>query len=370
MKNKKIRWLVSFSVLFLLIGCGMGDMGKDTEEAVDSPEEEVLENKDPETEETKEISQVLTNWLPQLNDVRYTYEGTGNEYASFTWSPQFNQENKYQVAKDNGGTTVVEIYEYREDAIVRIFSRPETYFRDNFADIGTIDQYSDNEILLKKPLALGTSWTTEGADYEITAIDKEISVPAGDYTTLEVTAQYEDAIIKRYYAEQVGLVYEWTETSGLEIESALAAVEKNVAAVIPLTIYQADDQLLGLDRIPVTIELATNEPARLALQTLFTGEASEFANIYLLPEGTEINYLFLNKDGIVEVDLSKEYIDNMNVGSSGESFYLTGLTNTLTQYYGVEEVLLTIEGENYKGGHIILRDDETLSYDDSMVNEE
>lgn len=380
MKKKTIALIIGLSLLFALIGYGIGTMGRDSDEPIEEPieeptEEEVVEEEEEDeeeevVEETNEINQTLADWIPRLNNIVYSYEGFGNEYASFKWTPQFNQEDYYQIAKDNGGTIMVEIYEYSDDEIVRTFSRPETYFRDNFTAIGTIDNYEDNEVILKQPIAVGTNWSTADADYEITSIDKTINVPAGDYETVEVTIEYDNSVIKRYYAENVGLVYEWTETDGFEIESKLTEIQTDTPETIPLTVYQADNQAMGLDRISAEIQLKTNDPARVALQKLFTGETSGFENIRLLPNGTKINYLFLNSEDIVEVDLSSDYITNMNAGSSGESFYLTGLGNTLSQYYGVEKVLLTIDGENYEGGHILLKDGELIFYDDSMVNEE
>lgn len=373
MKKKTIGWIAGFSLLFALIGYGIGAMSGNDTEPIEEPIEEVVVDDEEEQEEvvddTMEVNQTLADWMPRLDNVQYQYEGFGNEYAAFNWVPQFNQENYYQIARDNGGTTVVEIYEYREDEIVRVFSRPETYFRDNFMEIGAIDQFNQNEVVLKQPIEVGTNWSTDVADYEITAIEKEITVPAGNYPTVEVTIEQEGSLIKRYYAEDIGLVYEWTEADGFEVESKLATIEKDIAETIPLTVYQSDDQIMGIDRISTEIKLNTNDSARIALQELLTGAADGFEDIYLLPDGTKINYLFLNNEDVVEVDLSKEYIQNMNAGSSGESFYLTGLGNTLSTYYGVENVLLTIDGENYEGGHIILKDGEYISYDDSIVNE-
>lgn len=372
MKKKMIPWAVGFALLFALIGYGIGTMGSDNTKPTEDPVEEVVEEEVEEeevVEETNEINQTLADWMPRLENVLYSYQGFGNEYAAFEWMPQFNQDNYYQLTLDNGGTTVVEVYEYSEDEIVRVFARPGTSFRDNFTVIDAIDAYKENEVVLKSPIAVGTSWSTDQADYEITSIDEEIQVPAGDFQTIEVTIVYDEIVVKRYYAENVGLVYEWTETEGFEVESKLESIEQDLVETIPLTVYQSDDQVMGLDRVSAEIRLSTNDPARMALQELLTGEAEGFENIYLLPDGTEINYLFLNDEDIVEVDLSSEYITNMNTGSSGESFYLTGLGNTLSQYYGVEKVLLTIDGENYEGGHILLRDGEYLIYDDSMVNE-
>lgn len=145
--------------------------------------------------------------------------------------------------------------------------------------------------------------------------------------------------------------------------------ESDSSEHIPLTIYQADDQLMALDKIDAELVLNTNDPERLAFEELLSGEKEGYENIYLLPNGARINSLLLNQDDVVEVDLSSEYVTNMNAGAGGEVFFLQGLTNTLTEYYGVNDLKLTIDGEIYESGHIILKEDELLSFDDSNVND-
>lgn len=369
MKNthKKIsQWIVASLSILLLTACGTSNLNSSDDE-IDEPTEEV-EPVDEEQEEA-ELNQDLTAWIPRLKNLVYQYEGKGNEYASFSWNPQFDEENYYQIAKNNGGTTTVEVYEYKDDEIVRVHSQSETYYRDNLSSIWGLDSFEEEEIILKAPIALGTSWSNNNANYEITAINKEIEVPAGTFQTIELTIENDDSIIKRYYAEEVGLVYEETDSSGLLVESKLAEIQEDTAEKIPLTIYQADDQLMALDAIDAELSLETNEPARMALAELLTGKKEGMKNIFLMPEASKINYLFLNKDNVVEVDLSSEYISNMNTGSSGEQFALQGLVNTLTQYYGVEDLLLTIDGGQYESGHIFIEEGQILSFYDRNINE-
>ena len=55
----------------------------------------------------------------------------------------------------------------------------------------------------------------------------------------------------------------------------------------------------------------------------------------------------------------------MNAGSSFEALILQSLTNTLGNYYGVQEVYITIDGGPYESGHIIIEEGEpsTVNYD-------
>lgn len=369
-KRKISSWAVATGLIFLLSACSLfnSDSGNgNTPPDDETPPEEVIDNENGNDNEA--VNQDVAAWIPRLNNVVYHYEGSGNEYASFTWNPQFNEENYYQIAKDNGGTVMLEVYEYTDEEIIRVHSQGEGYYRDNLTSIWGLDSFEENEVILKAPIAVGTTWANGDTTYEITALDKEIEVPAGSYQTIEVTMETDQTVIKRYYAEEIGLVYEETETEGTLIESKLAKIETDTPEIIPLTIYQPDDQLLGLDKIEAELVLETNAPARKALKELLSGNVEGMDNIFILPDESEINYLFLNKDNIVEADLSDEYISKMNVGAGAEQFFLQGLVNTLAAYYGVQDVLLTIDEKPYESGHLDFEEGEVMSYDDSMVNE-
>lgn len=372
---KSISILV-FSVF--MTSCGLFSNEETDDPGTDSPTEQPSETPDEidNGEETDtngqstedEVNQDLSAWLPRLDNVVYSYEGIGNEFAEYNWTPQFNQDDYYQVANQNPGTTLVEIFEYREDEIVRTFQRGETYFRDNFTEIGSFPDDRQEEVLLKAPIEIGNSWSNEDSDYEITAIDHEIEVPYGTFNAIEVTITTDDAVTKRYYVEDVGLVSEVFESEGMTVESNLESVETDTPEILPFTVFVPDDQAMGMDQVEAELLLNTNDPARVAITELLSGQADGFENINILPEGTTINYLFLNNDNIVEVDVSSEFEENMNAGSTGELFAVYTLVNTLSQYYGAQEVLLTVDGEPYTGAHMALQEGETLAFNEDMVN--
>ena len=370
MKSKLFKRLPLFSIAFILASCNLfteNEVPVNSKDSAPQQGQEDVEEKNNEATK-KSVKQELTTWFPRKDNVVYSYEGVGNEYATYSWNPQFNEEDAYQVVINNGGTVVAEIYEYSADAITRIFSRPETYFRDNFIEIGSFKENQEEEVILKAPIEVGTTWSNGDNNYEITALDVEVSAPAGKYTTIEVTVTSDSSVIKRYYAEDIGLVSEVTETEGLTIESNLEEIKTETSEILPFTVYVPDKQAMGLDKVDASLALNTNDPARIAITELLSGQDSEFPEINILPEGTNINYLFLNDHQIVEIDVSSEFVDNMKAGSTGELFTLYTLVNTLSDYYGTQEVLLTVEGEPYEGAHMILQEGETLQFDEEMVN--
>lgn len=380
MQKKFNIWLSFISLSLVLAGCGLfSENESSTETETETPTGQVTEE-EPEAPKTSgemeaqepaeaAVNQELTAWMPRLENVSYAYEGTGIEYSSYTWTPQFNQEDYYQIVRDNSGTVMAEVYEYRDDQIVRTFSRPETYFRDNFTEIGSFEENLKEEIVLQAPIEVGTSWSNLENENEITAVAHEITVPAGTYETIEVTSTTDTSTIRRYYAENVGLVSEVTETEGMTIESNLESVAIETPETIPLTVYVPDEQAMGMNTVDAELTLETNDPARIAITELLTGQNPSFEAINILPEGTEINYLFLNDHNIVEVDVSSEFEDNMKAGTTGEQFLVYNLVNTLSDYYGSQEILLTVDGEPFTGTHMgTLPEGETLQYNEAMVN--
>lgn len=370
MKPKISKILISTLSLLLLTSCRSIISDEDTI-GTDEPDQETVET--PVTEEIENeldeeaVSQELADWIPRLDNVVYSYEGTGNEYASYAWNPQFNQANYYQIVTNNGGTVLAEGFEYTDEQITRTFTRSETYFRDNFSEISSVSSESDAEIFLKTPIKVGSSWESSYGAYEITSINKEITVPAGTYQTIEVSITYPDSQSRRYYAKDVGLVYEISQMDSHTIESKLSSILTDTPESLLMTVYVPDAQAMGMDTVNAELVLSTNDPARIAIQELLTGENPTYPEINILPEGTEIQYLFLNNNNIVEVDVSTEFI-NMNAGSTGELFYLYTLVNTLCNYYGANEVLLTVDGEAYEGAHLLLEEGETLQFNEEMVN--
>ena len=330
------------------------------EESSHSDEEE---SKDPE----QEVSQNLKSWFPPLEDTYLEYEGVGNEFASFTRYPQFTYENTLQMTESTGGTDVVRIYEYSDNQVEEMFSRPGTYVREDFVDTG-LSSGSDNlVILLQKPIELNHSWESpNGTVSEITDLDVEIETSEGIIEALEVTSTHEGYTTLSYYGEGLGLIKRISkqgENGEDDITSTLLSFNEEVAEELSVTIYSLDDQALNIVPHSVQLELYTNDPVRLTLADYMTGQSGEEDIGQLLPAGTTINSMFRRQDGIAEIDFSSELIDEMNAGAGVESMILQAMVNTIGDYYDVEEVLFTVEGEPYSSGHILLEEGETMRVD-------
>ncbi|MGO2602779.1 MAG: GerMN domain-containing protein [Alkalibacterium gilvum] len=388
MKHFKMRRLLSsFLVTTLFLsGCGLfgeSDTETDSENAVnsdenlsdesgsDEPSDEATDEENSEDDEA-EIDQDLTVWFPKLENTLLDYKGDGNEFAPFTRYPQFVKDDTLQMVESTAGTDVVTVYNYSDDEIKESFVRAGTYFREDFVDTGLESEQGNFQIILQKPLELGHSWESpDGSTSEITDVSVNKDLPFGSIEAIEVTRQYENnSETIDYYGKDIGLIEQIfkSDDDTITVTSTLSTQAADTPEAFPITVYSIDDQALGLDKSTVTMELETNEPARLAMAEILKGQTPDTEESQILKESTEINFMYLRQDGVVHVDFSTN-LSAMNAGSGIEAMTLQGIVNTIGDYYHVDEVLLTLDNEPYESGHILLNEGETWPVDYGNVNQ-
>lgn len=388
MKHFKMRRLLSsFLVTTLFLsGCGLfgeSDTETDSENAVnsdenlsdesgsDEPSDEATDEENSEDDEA-EIDQDLTVWFPKLENTLLDYKGDGNEFAPFTRYPQFVKDDTLQMVESTAGTDVVTVYNYSDDEIKESFVRAGTYFREDFVDTGLESEQGNFQIILQKPLELGHSWESpDGSTSEITDVSVNKDLPFGSIEAIEVTRQYENnSETIDYYGKDIGLIEQIfkSDDDTITVTSTLSTQAADTSEAFPITVYSIDDQALGLDKSTVTMELETNEPARLAMAEILKGQTPDTEESQILKESTEINFMYLRQDGVVHVDFSTD-LSAMNAGSGIEAMTLQGIVNTIGDYYHVDEVLLTLDNEPYESGHILLNEGETWPVDYGNVNQ-
>lgn len=359
-----------------------GENGEDITDADDENGEESSEGTEDEPEETMDeeyaLSQDLEAWIPKHENVVLEYEGGSFENAGFTITPQFVLEDTYQFANADTATITVEIYEYREDSVVRNFTRMETYFRENFIDTGYASEGDEGAILLQLPIEVGNTWeSTSGSVYEITDSYVPIETNAGTFEAIEVTSTSEDGenVGRSYYAEGIGLVQRETNINDEELEpqvSTLYSIQEDEPENLTFSTYTLNTDATGHEQQVVELYLNTNDPARIALADVLRGNHDATEGSPVIDESVEINFMYLDEKDVAHIDFSEELITEMNAGSGAESLILQAIVNTIASYYRtppVEEILLTVEGQPYTSGHITYEEGETIQIDDSVVDE-
>lgn len=305
---------------------------------------------------TKVLS--IEDYYPFEANSEYVYEGKGSEFAFYNRYVDFLDEenNRVQTRTNNGGTETVRVLELTENSLSIIASTSESYSRENIMSEAVAGE--DAEVLLMEPLTKGTEWTLpDGRKRYISNVDVTITTPLGTYTTLEVTTEAEDSLSKDFYAPQVGLVMSEFMTGDDVIASQLSAFKSDSQLNQIISVYYVDqDEKIYIENKEVSF--FTNDDTLIKLQEVLSNTPVKDTYLPLISPSTQLLSITRTEDSAIAVDFSKELITEMNAGAGFETLILQCIVNTLGQYYGVNQVYITVDGKPYESGHILMKEGE------------
>jgi hypothetical protein len=349
MKSKK--WIIFTAVLILMLmvsGCQPDDGDNDNDNG----------NGNGNGNGDNDILWKAEELFPLKANVKYQFEGEGNEFATFDVVIDYLEEDLIQRRMDNGGTQTVDVIHVATGVVERVFRQGEVYYRENM-----LKKTGEREVLIMDPIKVGTQWSVlQDGTRTITKVGEKITTPMGEFETVEITVEYSDenvGVVKEYYAKDVGLVKLTFQSEGEEITSTLSQVVEGEAVIQNVPFYYPKADGNSLEYVLKPMAFMTNQVTRTTLEETYKKDAP-FA---VLSAGTRINSLYLNADGMVYIDVNKAFVDEMNVGAGYEAMVLQSLANTIGSYYGVEKVLLTVDNGLYESGHIALARGEYLEVD-------
>lgn len=310
---------------------------------------------------TKVPSTKAKEYFPVLENTRYRYEGTGNEFATYFVWIDYTKSNHMQRTIDNGGAAIAEVIRLEEDKVSRIYVSQPLVARENFID--QRDEINNQEILLMDPIKKGTSWLlADGGTRTITNTKLSLTTDLDTYEVIEVTTESNGAVVKQYYAKDVGLVQTiYVQTSG-NISSTLSSIDRNTTFQQPVMFFFPDIEDGHLVAISRDIHFRTNDPTFPALEEGYRLIIQE-SIVSVLSINTHIEDVYRDFDNRIRVDISEEYYTELSVGAHYETMIVQAFVNTIGQYYQVDEVILTVGGEPYQSGHLEMQLGEAFRVD-------
>ena len=374
---KKLTWVsLAMVVLMMVTACNKSNIETPEsgapEAPAESPGEPEMEPESPAeevetpSEEGVGVTYTVDELYPFEENVYRVYEGMGNEFAGYDEYVDFLSDSRIQLRRNNGGTEIVSVLEKKDGMLVEIISKAETYYKENFLD----KDPEENKILLKEPLTLDASWDSEGQTATVTGVDVEVKTGIGTFTALEVTRVTKGKESEKrveYYVRGMGLVKVIDTGKDYEVSATLTKMEGNAVRKRFVNFYypNAQDERIFLYR--KEISFTTNDIPKILIINAYKELPKEAVPV--LTKNTKVNYLYLNQDGRVYLDLTKEFLQEMKAGAGYEGLILQSLANTIGDYYGVSKVMLTIDGKTYESGHIVLEKFEALEVNyDSIVD--
>lgn len=370
---KKAVLLFSFILLlFILAGCtgrpadkngnndatntnNGTDVSTDTDISTDTSKDAGTdtENSDSDTgsnEDSAPQDLSVKDYFPIRENVKYEYEGSGNEYASYTMQIDYTSKDRVQQRIDNGGTVTVKVIEVKDGKVTRLLSKGETYHRENLLKVK-----GEEEVLLMEPLKKGTTWKlADSRTRTINDVSASVTTPSGSYDAIEVVTEGDKDKTIDYYAKDVGLVKSVFISGDTEISSSLSKIEENVPLVQTIRFYypNINDEIIYYKEKEVTFQ--TNDITKVVLASVYKeGVDANLGKVF--SDHTQINSLYLNKDGMVYIDLNQAFLTEMNAGSGYEAMILQCIANTFGNYYNAEKMILTIDNKLYESGHIAMQ---------------
>lgn len=294
--KQKGTWFLLLSTSVLLASCSMvnGDDEIYEESSVSSSEQVSSSSSDSSTadSESSEVSSTVENeasensssdetleltaadYFPLTTGYASEFAGTGNEYAGFSRTYDYIEDDTIYMRTNNGGTSVLELVEVNEDAVRVVYTQPEYYAHEKIDATALIDP-ENRETLLEAPIALGHSWDTGlGTTREITAIGVPMSTQNGLYDTIEVTEDTGDFVNKEYYAADVGLVYASSESTDPDAPYTVAqglAELRTEGWAEPVSVYYPVDKD-EYTQANESVQITTNDDMTVAFTSLFQSE--------------------------------------------------------------------------------------------------
>ncbi|HWI55087.1 MAG TPA: M56 family metallopeptidase, partial [Desulfobacteria bacterium] len=170
--------------------------------------------------QTESVVAALQDYFPLKKGNKWVYQGTGNEYASFSREVLFTEGNLAQTLEINGGADVTKILQITGNTVTEIFKQVEPSAPVNLLH----KKPNEQRILLNSPLSIGTKWNDGNTQIEIVDTAATVKTPAGTFKScikVKSTFPTDSSVMYQYYAKGVGLVQEDFITGGDKISSSL-----------------------------------------------------------------------------------------------------------------------------------------------------
>lgn len=298
----------------------------------------------------------ISDYYPFTANLKTVYEGQGNEFASKTEYVDYIKGDKIQIRSDNGGTVSARVLQNLNGELVQLNLKDEIYYKQDM----TAETAAQNIVLLKEPLKTGTNWTLpDGSKRSITGTDVSITTPSGDYKALEVTTTYADSsVTKDYYVLNKGMVKSVWSQNGTEVSSSLKEYVTDAAYTSIIRMYNFQVTTTDIQTVYKEIQgsLKTNEEIKDVFQKNFRQSLGAGTGTSpVISINTVINSLSVKPDeSIAYVDFSGQFVSEMNAGTTKETGVLRSVVDTIGKYYGVDKVIITLDGGPYSSGHIYM----------------
>lgn len=336
-------FMIAYSLRFFVFN-NSDDEGRVRHEDTTVTEETATDEVVSDSEEKLPTEEVIVSLDNELADFTYIVEDALYHYESLDGE---NYQDIYKVYIDDNTFVTISNLDgnrftnkfYYDESEFRMISQ-EPFERLNIDDFQVNESAEYQTLLFRKPLTKGDTWVTNGVDFWVSSLD---------YKGFTISNNLSDL----HFELDRGLTIYDLKDYGVKLE--LQGVSDDVLLDVPIRIDLINEQNLASEDVNINIGIETNQDLVVMFNGIYENPTvSGYASP--MPTGTKILSIELNElENYVHIDVSKAF-QNGNWGSSVESEVLKAISDTFCDFYNVDKVMLTVEGESYQSGHVVLED--------------
>lgn len=162
----------------------------------------------------------MAQYFPYQVGTHAVYAGIGNEYAAYSTNTILQGSGKAEWRKNNGGTQLAEVFQVTPTAVTMVYQEAEVYNNNSHLN----SPPNTNQVILQAPIQVGTTWTSNGATYQI--ISTTATVTALNNQTLtcavQVRATSGSGVNDTYFHPTYGIVRNVVGPGPNQVESVLS----------------------------------------------------------------------------------------------------------------------------------------------------
>jgi hypothetical protein len=195
--NKRLS-LIIVGLLFLM-GCNADKNPTDQPKPVPVSPDSV----NPEPANPNQQSEInIDDYFPKEKHVKY-FKGVGNEFATETHTFYEKQDDLLPVIIDNGGTSILKVYQLNEQGIFLVYEQAE-YYEDEVPSLQSLQAEFKETSILTKPIKVGK--VING--WKIVSVDEELTIQVGTLNKVIVLEKVnqDGSLNREYWAPTYGLV--------------------------------------------------------------------------------------------------------------------------------------------------------------------
>ncbi len=309
----------------------------------------------PAVSETVKEASTISSYFPFKENTVYEYSGVENNKYDQAMYLGYVNGNTIQRRLAQIATNTTEVMKLENGELRLVYADPYKYL---YEDV-TNEPSNIDLLVLKEPLEVGAKWSMmEGDTTEITNMSASVETPYGTFEAIEVVTTYPNGFTSKfYYAKDIGLIKATEINDEGENSYVLADIKENVGVGVETDFYTYNIDDYTNFPIPRTFMVKTNMDFKAAFEEELKKADGDTAKLFT--EGTKINSISLDREkSLVTVDISKEFLTEMSLGSGSEGAVLQCIANTFGNFYEVKNFFLTVDGGKYESGHFVIEDGE------------